>query len=243
MDHSRASSTTGTLIRKTARRPSPSTRAPPTRGPAGRARPRKPAHTPIARARAASSGKARPMRASLPGNSGGARGRPGPPGRPRAPPLWARPQAREPAPKTPRPVSTTRLWPYRSPAAPLVARGRRAPARIRRRPPPAGVPPSPPTSVPRSEPMAGRATSTTVTSSSTRKYPAHITARTVRGDPEFPGDTPRRSSVTGAAALFPSYQAALTVPGAREPYGDTIRGGRRCRVTSVRRPSAAVAVM
>lgn len=118
-----------------------------------------------------------------------------------------------------------------------------APADVRRRPSPRGVPPSPPTSVPRSEPMAGRATLTTVTSSSTRKYPVHITTRTARGDPEFPGRTARRSSVTGAAARFPSYQAALTAPGAREPYGETIRGGRRCSVTSVRRPSATVAVM
>jgi hypothetical protein len=76
-----------------------------------------------------------------------------------------------------------------------------------------------------------------------RRCPAHIATRTVRGDPEFRGRTARGSGVTGAAAVFPSYQAALTVPGAGEPYGETIRGGRRCSVTSVRRPSVTAAVM
>lgn len=104
----RATSTIGTLTRKIARQPIPSTRAPPSSGPAGRARLPMPAHTPMARARSAGSGKARPMTASVPGSSSAAPAPCATRAAISAVTVGASPQASDPAPKTASPASTTR---------------------------------------------------------------------------------------------------------------------------------------
>ncbi len=117
-----ATSTIGTLRKNTHRQPRPCTSRPPSSGPAGSATLPTPAQIPIALACSPRSGNERLMIASVPGSSSAA-----------PMPCTARatistltdgadPHASEAKPKTASPVSTTGLWPRRSPTVPAASR-------------------------------------------------------------------------------------------------------------------------